>query len=153
MKNIKLGLSLFMVLIVGAGSFVISGIFSGEESIPIMAPLNEEFLKLQKSPSLAIFSRYSDDGYPLGLLPSPHDVSYFKYLPEVKIAGLPSSYDLRNKNKLTSVKNRGSWAPAGLLPPMDHLNRFLCRMKGVISPNKISSNNTDLITAPARAAT
>lgn len=108
MKKIKLGLLLFMVLIAGAGSFIISGIFSSEEPIPIMAPLNEEFLKLQKAPSLAILSRYSDDGYPLGLLPSPHDVSYFKYLPEVKIAGLPSSYDLRNKNKLTTVKNQGS---------------------------------------------
>jgi len=125
MKKIKLGLLLFMVLIIGAGSFIISGIFSSEETIPRMAPLNEEFLQLQKDPSLAILSRYSDDGYPLGLLPSPHDVSYFKYLPEVKIAGLPSSYDLRNKNKLTTVKNQGSCGSCWAFATYGSLESFL----------------------------
>ena len=92
-----------------ASSFISFRFQSEEDQIPQMAPVNEEFLKYQKDPWLATFSLYSEEGHPLGLLPSPHDVTHLTHLPApaVSIESLPASYDSREKNKLTPVKNQG----------------------------------------------
>lgn len=101
-------LFLGLFILTSTSAFFQSTISSREERLPAIAPMNEEFIRYQKDPKLILLSRYSEEGDPLGLLPSPHDVSHFLNMPEVRITGLPSSYDLRQKNKLTSVKNQGS---------------------------------------------
>ncbi len=119
-------------------AFSFSAWLNEADKIPAAAPLNEEFLKIQKEPGLILLMRYSDDGRPLGLLPSPHDISHLrvpprsgimtlanvfemparpteyvfgeksKNFPRISLESFPASYDLRTKNKLTSVKNQAN---------------------------------------------
>lgn len=123
-KYWSLGL-LFLSLVASLVFFLSSGIFAEEDQIVIPAPVNEEFLKYLKEPSLDKWRKYSDDGYPLGLIPSPHDISYFKDLPLVKLENLPASYDLRTKGKLTSIKNQGYCGSCWAFATYGSLESFL----------------------------
>ncbi|MFO7865272.1 MAG: lectin like domain-containing protein [Candidatus Aminicenantes bacterium] len=125
MKKFKFGILLAAMLIAGTGSFTASGIFSGEEPVPRMAPLDEDFLKLQKDFGTAFLRQRTGEGYPLGLIPIPHDLSYFQDLPRVEIAGLPAQYNLRNRNKLTQVKNQGNCGSCWAFATYGSLESFL----------------------------
>ena len=121
----KLGLVLLAVSFITLGSFALASILSDEVEKPAMASLNQEFIEFQKSPTSFLLFRYTTEGNPLGLLPSPHDVSYFKYQPRVKVASLPSSYDLRQTNKLTPVRNQGSCGSCWAFATYGSLESFL----------------------------
>lgn len=76
--------------------------------IPEAASINDQYLKFIKEATIISERQMSDDGHYLGLIPSIHDLSYFKTEPIFHASNLPSSYDLRTLNKLTSVKNQGN---------------------------------------------
>ena len=76
---------------------------------PLRAQMSKEFLEYTAGKTGQV--RLTAEGYPLGLIPIPHDLSYLKTQPRkprLKAAFLPASYDLRGQNKLTPVKNQGS---------------------------------------------
>ncbi|APH38538.1 lectin like domain-containing protein [Methanohalophilus halophilus] len=81
------------------------------------APLNPEFIDylsgLQDSDSKNTIMDTSADSeeYPLGLIPSPVDMSHLQYSETDSkyrlFTSLPSSYDLREENRLTPVRDQG----------------------------------------------
>lgn len=123
-KHRLLGI-LFLSLATGLVFFLSSGIFAEEDQIVIPAPVNEDFLKYLKEPSLDKWRKYSDDGYPLGLIPSPHDISYLKDMPVVRIENLPASYDLRTKGKLTAIRSQGGCGSCWAFATYGSLESFL----------------------------
>ncbi|MHB9037479.1 MAG: lectin like domain-containing protein [Armatimonadota bacterium] len=95
-----------------------------QERQPTLAPMNPEFTKYLQGLGGGIGTQLLDSsGQSFGEIPSPRDDSYLK---GKRIFGnrarvmdaLPSTYDLRDQNKLTSVKNQGScgscWAFAAM---------------------------------------
>ncbi len=106
---------LYFSLLLPALLFGLAQVFSSpaisfkEDNTPLLAPLNEDFLHFQKlHPGQTAIISFTAEGYPLGLIPSPHDVSYFLNIPPITIKGLPPFFDLRQTNKLTPVKNQGN---------------------------------------------
>ena len=74
------------------------------------APMNPEFIRyLNDRKAGKSWVTVTKDGHFLGSIPSPHDTSHLIPLPDpVPADSLPASYDLRTKNKVTSVKDQGS---------------------------------------------
>ncbi len=76
---------------------------------PQIAPLNSEFVQYLQSPTL---SEGGDDTQGLGWAPSPVNRSSMQgqvmQLSENAVLSLPTSYDLRDENRVTPVKNQGS---------------------------------------------
>jgi len=149
-----LSLTVFIFATTGAFAVVTDSRGSEEEKIPIASPLNQEFLKLQREPSLIQLMRYSDDGHPLGLLPSPHDFSHLTNPKNYAVAHPPnlfdilrgraranqewieepssmrietvlSTYDLRALNKLTAVRNQGNCGSCWAFATYGSLESFL----------------------------
>lgn len=84
------------------------------------APLNPEFVRyLSDRNAGRPWPNRTEDGHPLGLIPSPLDMSHLNGASAFDNAeSLPAAYDLRTKNKLTAVKDQGGcgscWAFAGM---------------------------------------
>lgn len=97
--------ALFIILM---SFLVFSGMIQKSDIKPTMAPLSQEFLEFISRPTREI--RFTSEGYPLGLIPAPHDVSHLKHQarPMAITTAIPSYYDLRLQNKLTPIKNQGS---------------------------------------------
>jgi len=119
-----LTLSLVLVIISSVSSLSPT-IFIEEHQIATPAPINNDFLEYLKEPSLKKWRKYSETGYAFGLIPSPHDFSYFKDLPLVKIQNLPASYDLRTEGKLTPIKNQGQCGSCWAFASYGSLESFL----------------------------
>jgi C1A family cysteine protease len=99
------------LLVLAAAAFVVFspssfGTTSDKEGF---APMNPEFIKFINDRAAGKrWVTVTKDGYPLGEIPSPHDTSHLIPLPDpVPPASLPKTYDLRTKNKVTSVKDQG----------------------------------------------
>jgi C1A family cysteine protease len=99
------------LLALAAAAFVVFSPSSFGDSGPLFkqAPLNPEFVKYMADREAGRpWTTVTKDGYYLGEIPSPHDTSHIIPLPDpVPPDSLPATYDLRTKNKLTSVKNQG----------------------------------------------
>jgi C1A family cysteine protease len=91
------------------------------------APMNPEFIRyLNDRKDGKSWVTVTKDGHPLGDLPSPHDTSRLIPLPDpVPADSLPASYDLRTKNKLTSVKDQGSCGSCWSFGTYASLDSFL----------------------------
>lgn len=85
-------------------------------ALPVMAqgsfaPLNPAFLEYLQELQVSTAQRFTADGHPLGFIPPPLDRSHLTGQPMFqanKLLAAPSSYDLRDQDKLTPVKNQGN---------------------------------------------
>jgi len=78
---------------------------------PSSAPLNPRFADYIENRTHVELARpaFTREGHPLGYIPSTVDFSHLKGQPalaELQGGNLPSSYDLRNYNKVSPVKNQ-----------------------------------------------
>jgi C1A family cysteine protease len=95
--------------------FAVSGLLASDPSVsdtlPSLAPLNPAFLaymdKLQREGAM---QNTSAEGAPLGYIPSPVILSPLRAVEQTELAlSLPSAFDLRALDRLTPVKNQGSY--------------------------------------------
>ena len=72
---------------------------------PVMVPLNPDYLAYQNQ------SKIEEAGYPTGFVPPQHRISdpTDRYTDLSLSELLPSSYDLRSQNRVTSVKDQSPW--------------------------------------------
>jgi C1A family cysteine protease len=81
---------------------------SGDSSKPITAPMNPEFLHYLRQIETGDVPLVTDDGYGLGEIPPPVDLSHVRNVPlERGLDAFPATYDLRPLNKLSDIKNQG----------------------------------------------
>jgi C1A family cysteine protease len=113
-RMLRAGILGLGVLVLAAGALVV--FTSGNDEGPQIrsafreAPLNPEFVRYmyERIPGQP-WGGYTKDGHPLGLIPNPQDTSHYVNDGEtVDISSLPATYDLRTKNKLTSVKDQAN---------------------------------------------
>ena len=78
-----------------------------QEGNLLIAPASKEFLEYMKSGKKEILVDGEHTG---GYAPSPINSSYLRgqHIPGASVSSYPSSFDLRNTNKTTSVKNQGN---------------------------------------------
>ncbi|MCP4218348.1 MAG: hypothetical protein GY765_27170 [bacterium] len=82
-------------------------LFAGGAEKPKDAPLNPEFLDFLDAKRKGELKLRSDDGFPLGDIPLPFDMSRIRPSSTKRVNETYSTvYDLRNQNKLTSVKDQ-----------------------------------------------
>ncbi|MFI5294600.1 MAG: lectin like domain-containing protein [Thermodesulfovibrionales bacterium] len=109
-----------VLLLCGLMLFTGIPVSAQDQEIPVMAPLNPKFvdyMNLKSVPRLSI-PNVTSDGYALGYIPSPLDLSHLagqSIFPadslratsmEAPLQALPASYDLRPGN-VTAVRNQG----------------------------------------------
>jgi C1A family cysteine protease len=110
-KNFVLNLkvlcfSLIFVIVVSFALYPVSSSFAQEVSL---SPVNPNFLQHQLEG--AVQSKTTAEGYSLGYIPGPLDLSHMtgaKVPWGYKRVRAPAQYDLRSLGKLTSVKDQGS---------------------------------------------
>ena len=127
-KNFFLKSMLFSFLFISsilAATIVSSSIFGDKPERPIPSPANEEFLKYLEKLEPQRWPKYSDDGHPLGLVPSPHDFSHLAGQIPLRIENLPSSYDLRTQAKLSPIRNQGACGSCWAFATYGSLESFL----------------------------
>jgi len=113
MKKLLISVVVISIIVCCIGVFSQQD-FAEEDPPLVQAPMNEKFLKYLEDQERGIdWVTYTSDGHPLGLIPSPLDLSYLdttnldsqSYFDAAK---LPKSYDLRTKNKLPPIRNQGA---------------------------------------------
>ncbi len=105
MKKTIIFLGIFLFLSSGLSFFLAS---SQEE--PKLAPVNPAFLEYMNQVERGVYKYYSDDGHPLGYIPSPVDLSHIDRaaVQTYFVTAAPATYDLRTTGKLTPVKDQGT---------------------------------------------
>ncbi len=98
-----------LACLMGLCVFVLFGIFYGgaQSEIPVRAPMNPDFVQFMEKMEKGIAVMVSDDGYPLGYIPPPVELSVKGTLKEVSGAAYPATYDLRSLGKLSPIRNQG----------------------------------------------
>ncbi len=105
----SLNISIFVVIVGVSG--VLAGDPSVQDPVPSIAPLNPAFVaymdKLQRE---GVTQKSALEGFPLGYIPSPAILSPLRTVEQSALAlSLPSSFDLRLLDRVTPVKNQGSY--------------------------------------------
>ncbi len=103
-------LNILCLLLIGALAFgsMASPIIAQEDLS--LAPLNPAFLQYFEDLEFGRVQKFTTEGYTLGLIPPPLELSHMKGEPILKpyeLFGFPSSYDLRTLGKVTPVKDQG----------------------------------------------
>lgn len=124
LKKKRIPILILLFIIIGLGVF--SGILAAQDRKPCLAPFNQAFLEYNVQRDKVL--RYTAEGHPLGLIPSPHDLSYLKNLSVTRRSrqiDLPAAYDLRTLNRLTPVRNQGSCGSCWAFATYGSLESFL----------------------------
>jgi len=110
-RKMRSKISWAVVVLVVLTSFLMTGpVFAGEKELTL-SPINPQFpeymdlVRARKAPELI-----TTEGYYLGLIPAPLDVTHTRGLsviPEAKKVSYPASYDLRTLGRLTPIKDQG----------------------------------------------
>ncbi|MFC2142628.1 lectin like domain-containing protein, partial [Acidobacteriota bacterium] len=105
MKKSFIFFGLFLFLISGLGFFYASS----QQEVPKRAPVNPAFLEYLNQVERGVYKYFSDDGHPLGYIPSPVDLSHINREVVSKYSfAAPATYDLRSTGRVTSVKDQGT---------------------------------------------
>jgi len=108
-----------LVMFAAAGFFLMSNYTVGKEDLEIQtSPVNPEFQQYLLDRDAGLIQAFTEEGYPLGEVPSVVDARMVKPLGQNKIDNAPNFYHLKNLGRVTSVKNQGScgscWSFAAL---------------------------------------
>jgi len=111
-KKMRLKISFSVVVLCVLASFLmVVPVFAGEKELTL-SPINPELqeymdlVRAREAPELI-----TTEGYYLGLIPAPLDMSHTRGLsviPVAKKVSYPASYDLRTLGRLTPIKDQGS---------------------------------------------
>jgi C1A family cysteine protease len=104
-------LSLLLFVLVAGFSFAQSYGNPSASPVPVAAPLNPEFVQYWNKVKQGVtYKAVTSGGRALGEIPSPIDFSHLaQQAPSFKgAAPLPSSFDLRQQNKMSSVRDQGN---------------------------------------------
>jgi len=100
--------AIFLSIFISSALFLSGLIFGIDKPELVRAPLSDAFMDYMSAQKAGkIRHMHTASGYPLGLIPSPIDFKYTNLKSAALIENLPSRYDLREKNKLTPVRNQG----------------------------------------------
>jgi C1A family cysteine protease len=123
LKKKRATIIFLLFIIIGLGIF--SGVLAAQDKKLYLAPVNKAFLEYNTQRDRVL--RYTSEGHPLGLIPSPHDLSYLKNLSvrRSRQIDLPVTYDLRTLNKLTPIRNQGSCGSCWAFATYGSLESFL----------------------------
>ncbi len=121
-------LGIGLLIMAAAALIVFSPSSFGSSAVKLTrAPYNPDFVKfLADRAAGKSWVMVTKDGHFLGEIPSPHDTSHLIPLPDpVPPDSLPATYDLRTKNKVTSVKDQGSCGSCWSFGTYGSLESFL----------------------------
>ncbi len=110
-RSLLLKAILPFVLSVAILSSLISPAIAEEPEVLVRAPLNPAFLEYLQEVEVYGVQMETTDGFALGLIPPPVDLSHLEGVALYKVDELiaaPPSYDLRGLGKLSPVKDQGN---------------------------------------------
>lgn len=114
------------------------------ENEPQMAPLNPAFIEYIDRLEEGEVRGQTVDGYPLGAIPSPADRSHIWDAAEQDFStlSLPVSYDLRNLNRVTPVRNQNPYGSCWSFATFSSMESYLLPVSGSFD---FSENNLMLL--------
>lgn len=123
-------------------------ILIGDDGIekPIIAPLNPDFLEFIEKYENNQHERFSNDGRPLDWAPSPIRLSHVRGVVDNMVRqNYPPAFDLRDNNKLTSVKDQGRCGASWAFAAFSSLESYLkpSESKDFSEKNLISNHGFD----------
>ena len=154
-KKVLSRIRIFAAVLTSAGLFCLSVPAIAQVSL---APLNPDFLEYLQRLQTSGGQRIAAEGYPLGVIPPPLDLSHLRGQPvfqAYELASIPSSYDLRSLGRVTPVKDEDGCGACWAFATYGSLEANLLNLPSPetwdFSENNLK-NTTDLIRIPVVVA-